>query len=37
MEIIKEKILEEMLFMKLSEKIINGMQEILHEIIECTH
>lgn len=37
MEIIKEEFLEEMLFIKLSERIMNGAQEIVHEVIECAH
>jgi hypothetical protein len=37
MEIIKEETLEEMLLMELSSRLINGVQEIIHEVIECAH
>ena len=37
MEIINEEMVEEMLLAEISKKIMDGLQEIFHEIIECTH
>lgn len=37
MEIVNKEILEEMLLMELANRLRNGLQEIIHEVVECAH